>query len=277
MATDDPHIPDTAPQGASRLAALAERVGDRRRPRPSLLVMTILFAAAALATLLAIHWAVSGFLHARQIVVVPDLTGKTLEQALDILSPLKLALAKEAVQVDENSPPGSILRHSPPAGLRVREGKTVRVTLSSGGQVVFVPDLVHVTLTEAQNRLRTAGLALGAVTQVYSLQNETGQVVDQSPDASVVVRPNAMVDLRVSKGAPPEGVVLMPDFINQPLPAARQWAEERKISPEVKEERTAAFSPGNVIRQTPAPDAAVTEKTPISFVVAIDSTTKADH
>lgn len=277
MATDDPHIPDTAPQGASRLAALAERVGDRRRPRPSLLVMTILFAAAALATLLAIHWAVSGFLHARQIVVVPDLTGKTLEQALDILSPLKLALAKEAVQVDENSPPGSILRHSPPAGLRVREGKTVRVTLSSGGQVVFVPDLVHVTLTEAQNRLRTAGLALGAVTQVYSLQNETGQVVDQSPDASVVVRPNAMVDLRVSKGAPPDGVVLMPDFINQPLPAARQWAEERKISPEVKEELTTAFTPGNVIRQTPAPDAAVTGKTPISFVVAIDSTTKADH
>jgi serine/threonine-protein kinase len=195
---------------------------------------------------------------------------------LDILTPLKLALAKEAVQVDENSPPGSILRHSPPAGLRVREGKTVRVTLSSGGQVVFVPDLVHVTLTEAQNRLRAAGLSLGAVTQVFSLQNENGQVVDQTPNAGVVVRPNAMVDLKVSKGAPPEGVVLMPDFINQPLSAARQWSEDRKISPDVKEEMTSAFASGSVIRQTPAPDAAVTEKTSISFVVAIDSTTKTD-
>lgn len=276
MTTDESQIPDRAPTGASRLAALAERVGDRRRPRPSGLVLTVLFAAAALATLLAIHWAVSGFLHARQIVVVPDLTGKTLEQALDILTPLKLALAKEAVQVDENSPPGSILRHSPPAGLRVREGKTVRVTLSSGGQVVFVPDLVHVTLTEAQNRLRAAGLSLGAVTQVFSLQNENGQVVDQTPNASVVVRPNAMVDLKVSKGAPPEGVVLMPDFINQPLSVARHWSEERKISPDVKEEMTSAFASGSVIRQTPAPDAAVTEKTSISFVVAIDSTTKTD-
>lgn len=276
MTTDESQIPDRAPTGASRLAALAERVGDRRRPRPSSLVLTVLFAAAALATLLAIHWAVSGFLHARQIVVVPDLTGKTLEQALDILAPLKLALAKEAVQVDENSPPGSILRHSPPAGLRVREGKTVRVTLSSGGQVVFVPDMVQVTLTEAQNRLRAAGLSLGAVTQVFSLQNENGQVVDQTPNAGVVVRPNAMVDLKVSKGAPPEGVVLMPDFINQPLSAARQWSEDRKISPDVKEEMTSAFASGSVIRQTPAPDAAVTEKTSISFVVAIDSTTKTD-
>lgn len=277
MTTDDPLISDLPPKGDDRLAALAKRVGDRRRPRPSILVMTILFAAAALAVLLAIHWAVSGFLHARQIVVVPDLTGKTLEQALDILSPLKLALAKEAVQVDENSPPGSILRHSPPAGLRVREGKTVRVTLSSGGQVVFVPDLVRVTLTEAQNRLRAAGLSLGAVTQVFSLQNENGQVVDQTPAASAVLRPNAMVDLKVSKGAPPEGVVLMPDFIDQPLSVARQWAEERKISPDVKEEMTAAFASGNVIRQTPAPDAAVSEKTPISFVVAVDSTTSAGH
>jgi beta-lactam-binding protein with PASTA domain len=277
MASDDSNIPETGPKGASRLAALSARVGDRRRPRPSGLVMTILFAAAALATLLAVHWAVSGFLHARQIVVVPDLNGKSLEQALDLLSPLKLALAKEAVQVDENSPPGAILRQAPPAGLRVREGKIVRVTLSSGGQVVFVPDLVRVTLTEAQNRLRTAGLSLGAVTQVFSLQNDPGQVVGQNPDASVVVRPNAMVDLKVSKGAPPEGVVLMPDFINQPLPIARQWAEERKISPDVKEEMTSAFASGSVIRQTPAPDAAVTEKTLISFVVAIDSTTKTEN
>lgn len=273
MITDDPQIPDIAPKGAARLTALAQRVGDRRRSRPSSLVMTILFAAAALATLLAFHWAVSGFLHSRQIVVVPDLNGKTLEQALDILSPLKLALSKEAVQVDENSPPGSILRQAPPAGLRVREGKTVRVTLSSGGQVVFAPDLVRVTLTEAQNRLRTAGLALGAVTQVYSLQNEPGQVVDQTPAAGVVVRPNGMVDLKVSKGPPPDGVVLMPDFVNQPLSSARQWADEHKVSPDVKEEVTTVFTPGNVIRQSPAPDAAVTEKTPVSFVTAISSTT----
>jgi beta-lactam-binding protein with PASTA domain len=278
MRKDDPKIPDQGSDTSakkSRLAALSVRVGDRRRP-PSGLLMTFLFAASAVATLFAVHWAVSGFLHSRQIVVVPDLNGKTLEQALDILSPLDLALAKEAVQVDENSPPGAILAQAPPPGLRVREGKIVRVTLSSGGQVVFVPDLIHVSLTEAQNRLRAAGLSLGAVSQVYSLQNETGQVVDQTPAVSVVVRPKAMVDLKVSKGAPPEGVVLMPDFINQPLLSARPWAEERKISPEVKEERTDVFTPGNVIRQSPPPDSPVTEKTAISFVVAVGSYTVTD-
>lgn len=275
MTPDDSHLHQTEPKGTFRFTAFVKRVGDRRRP-PSGLLITVLFAAAALATLLSVHWAVSGFLHARQIVVVPDLTGKTLEQALDALAPLKLALAKEAVQVDENSPPGAILRQAPPAGLRVREGKIVRVTLSSGGQVVFVPDMASVTLTEAQNRLRAAGLSLGAVTQVYSLQHESGQVIGQSPAAGVVVRPNAMADLKVSKGPPPDGVVLMPDFVNQPLPSARQWAEEHKVSPEVKEEETAVFTPGNVIRQSPAPDSGITEKSAITFVVAASTSPKSD-
>jgi beta-lactam-binding protein with PASTA domain len=250
------------------------RKGDRRRQTPSVLVMTCLFGIAVLSSLLAIHWAVAGFLHSRQIVVVPDLTGKTLEQALDILSPLKLALAKEAVQVDETLPPGAILRHSPPAGLRVREGKSVRVTLSSGGQVVFSPDVIAVTLTEAQNRLRAAGLALGAVSQLYSLQHESGKVMDQTPAASTVVRPNAMVDLVVSRGPPPEGVVLMPDFINRPSVSAKRWADEQKISPEIKEELTSVFLPGVVIRQWPTADSAVTEKTPVVFVVSLSSSTE---
>lgn len=275
---DDSPIPDSPPKSTAsnaRLAALAARVGDRRRKTSGLLLL-FLFAGAAVATLLATHWAVLGFLHSRQIVQVPDLSGKTLEQALDLLSPLKLALAKEAVQVDENSPPGAILRQAPPAGLRVREGKIVRVTLSSGGQVMFVPDLTRVTLTEALNRLRASGLSLGAVTQVYSLQNETGQVMDQIPAASAVVRPKSMVDLRVSKGPPPDGVVLMPDFINQPLPPARQWAEEHMIFPDIQEEVTSVFTSGNVLRQSPAPDSAVTDRTPISFVVAADTSTKTE-
>ncbi|MBK8576273.1 MAG: PASTA domain-containing protein [Elusimicrobia bacterium] len=274
MTTDNPQIPDDIPKDGALLAEPMKRGGDRRRKKPSGLVITLLLAIALFSALLAIHWAVSGFLHSRKIVIVPDLTGKTLEQALDILSPLKLALAKESVQVDENSPPGAILLHSPPKGLHVREGKIVRVTLSSGGQVVFAPELTAVTLTEAQNRLRAAGLALGAVTQVYSLQNDAGQVMEQTPAASTVVRPNAMVDLKVSKGPPPEGMALMPDFINRPYASAKQWADEQKISPEMKEELTAVFLPGVVIRQFPSADSAVTEKTPVAFVVSLSSSTE---
>lgn len=172
---------------------------------------------ALLATLLALHWVMSALLHSRKVVQVPDLTGKTLEQALDLLSPLNLSLSKEGIQFDEKFQPGAIVRQAPPAGLRVREWKTVRVTLSSGGQIVYVPDAAGATLTEAQNRLRTAGLSLGAVSQVYSNKYETGVVMAQNPDAGTLSHPGAMVDLTVSKGGPPAGTVLMPDFSQQTL------------------------------------------------------------
>ncbi|MBL8022759.1 MAG: PASTA domain-containing protein [Elusimicrobia bacterium] len=275
MASNDSPIPDKtskANAGSSRVAALTARVGPRGGGR-RWTGFAALFVAALLATALGLQWAVTGLLHSRKVVVVPDLTGKTLEQALDILSPLQLALSKEAVQFDENSPPGAIVRQAPPAELRVREGKIIRVTLSSGGQVVFVPDVIGVTLTEAQNRLRSGGLSLGAVSQIYSGQHPAGTVMEQTPLASAVVPPNAMVDLKLSKGLPPEGMSLMPDFVNQSITQARQWAEERKIAPEIKEEMTTVFLPGVVIRQFPAPDTAVTEKTAISFVVAFSSGT----
>jgi serine/threonine-protein kinase len=276
MSPDISKIPDNSPPGSlkdDRLAALAHRIGAKGAGfrLSSLALFVFLFMGTALASVLALHWAVSGFLHSRKNVTVPDLVGKNLEQALDLLSPQGLGLTKEAVQFDENSPPGAILRQSPPAGLQVREGKIVRVTLSSGGQVLFIPDLTAVTLTEAQNRLRAAGLALGAVTQVYSIEKPAGMVIEQNPASNGVAHRNAMVDLRVSKGPPPEGTVLMPDFINRPFTLARQWAEDQRISPDVKEELTAAFLPGLVIRQTPAPDSTVSEKTAIHFVVARSS------
>jgi beta-lactam-binding protein with PASTA domain len=275
MPSSDSSIPDTSksPGGDSRVAALSARVGPSGGRARRLTGLLALFVAAVLATVLGAHWAVTGLLHSRTEVTVPDLTGKTLEQALDILSPLQLALSKEAVQFDENSPPGTVVRQAPPPELRVREGKIIRVTLSSGGQVVFVPDVMGVTLTEAQNRLRSGGLSLGAVSQAYSGQNPAGTVMEQNPLASAVVPPNAMVDLKVSKGLPPEGMSLMPDFVNQSITQARQWAEERKIAPEIKEEQTTVFLPGVVIRQFPAPDTAVTEKTAISFAVAFSSGT----
>lgn len=227
-----------------------------------------LFVAALVATLLSLHWVMSALLHSRKVVQVPDLTGKTLEQALDLLAPLNLSLSKEGIQFDEKFQPGAIVRQAPPAGLRVREWKTVRVTLSSGGQIVYVPDAAGTTLTEAQNRLRTAGLSLGAVSQVYSTKYETGVVMSQNPDAGTLSHPGAMVDLTVSKGGPPAGTVLMPDFVNKPYSLARQWADDQSLSPEVEETLTEEALPGLVLKQSPSADSPVGEKTAIRFVVS---------
>ncbi len=277
MSSESP-IPD-GPENAltpARLKALAKRVGPsagvlRRHPR---LTLAAAFLAAAAATALGALWTINAFVHNRQVVVVPELTGKSLEQGLDLLAPLKLSLVKDAVQIDENFPPGAILRQVPPAGLQVREGKVVHVTLSSGGQVIFVPELVETTLTEAQNRLRSAGLLLGAMSQAYSSQKEAGWVMEQNPPSGAVAKPGAMVDLKVSKGPPPEGTTLMPDFLNRPYALARQWAKDANAAVTMTEELSDTL-PGLVLKQSPAPDTHLDERPPVAFTVAKSTTASA--
>lgn len=274
--TDPLPTPPAEEAPAGRLAALAARVGPsaeavRRHPWAFLAAA---FLTAALSTAVAIYWIAGALIHNRQNVTVPDLTGKNLETALDLLAPLRLSLAKDAVEIDENFPPGAILRQSPPAGLTVRQGKVIHVTLSSGGQVLFVPELAGLSLTEAQNRLRSAGLLLGAMSQAYSTQKETGWVMEQSPAAGAVIKPGSMIDLKVSKGPPPEGTSLMPDFINRPFALARQWAKDAGVEAATAEENAPGL-PGLVLRQTPPPDTPLAEKAAVSFVVSASTTTSA--
>jgi serine/threonine-protein kinase len=214
------------------------------------------------------QWVLGALIHVRPEVVVPDLAGKSLDQSLDLLAPMNLSLIKEGVAFDETLPTGAVLRQAPPAGMKVREGKAVRVTLSSGGERIFVPPLTDRGLPEAQNLLRAAGLGVGAMNQVYSQQHEVGWVMAQTPASGAVVRRGAMVDLKVSKGPPPPGVLLMPDFVNRSLSQAQAWLEENKISSEVAEESFPGTAGGVVQRQTPAPDAVLIPEATVRLVVS---------
>ena len=244
----------------NRLAALSARMGQsvealRRRPGMTLFLLVLFLAVVSIGSF---QWTLNAVLHTRKEVIVPDVTGKKLEQALDIVSPLGLSLAKEGVEFDENLPAGAILRQAPPAGLKVREGRVIRVTLSSGGQVSFVPELTGKTLSDAQNLLRAAGMAPGALTQAYSQNHPQGEVLEQSPAAGVVGGRGQMVDMKVSKGPPPEGTLLMGGFVNQPLSLARSWAEEKGLRIEASDDPRTDLAPGTVVKQTPPPDTVLT-------------------
>lgn len=273
-------IPD-APSGMvrrDRLAALAGRVGPsldamHKHPVMAWILISGVIVAVAAGTFLSL---VKAVVHARAEIVVPDLTGKTLEQALDAISTVDLSLAKQAVEFNDSFPPGSIIKQAPPPGLKVREGKVLQVTLSSGGQVVFVPDLTNMPLTEAQNQIRAAGLLLGALTEAPSQTHERGWVMEQTPTPGAVLNRGQMIDLRVSKGPPTEGTVLMPDFMNQHMSRAMEWAKEKGFKPRVREEVRPDALQGIVLSQTPAPDAPLSNSTPVEFVVSRSTITAAN-
>lgn len=253
-----------------RLKKLAERVGPSltalgRKPWfPAVLGIAALAGISAAGAL----WVLSAVVHSKTEVVVPDLASKNVFQAVEILSPLNLPVIKEGVEFNETSPAGAILRQNPPAGLKVREGKVVRVTLSSGGKVSLVPGVVGRPLAEAQNLLKGAGLIPGAVSQAYSLRFDVGWVVDQSPSSGTVVSHGQLVDLKSSKGPPPEGVLLMPDFIGRPRDEAETWAADKNVNFILSEESRSDVPAGAVLRQSPEPDGVLKEDSTVRIAVA---------
>ncbi len=73
-------------------------------------------------------------------------------------------------------------------------------------QATEVPDLIGMTLPEAEDELAGVGLKLGAWNEIPDLEVPVGTVVVQGPEAGEGVEPATLVDLIVSAGPPVYGL-----------------------------------------------------------------------
>jgi len=85
---------------------------------------------------------------------VPDLTGLSLEAALDALE--EADLGSSVVEREDSAPAGQVVSQSPAPGTKVKRGSSVTVFVSSGA--VTVPDVVGLTRSAAVKRLKGLGL-----------------------------------------------------------------------------------------------------------------------
>lgn len=203
------------------------------------------------------RWGLEGAVHNRKVQIVPDLKGKPISAALDLVSPLNLALRKEGVEFNNSVPIGTVLRQIPPAGTKVREGKIVRVVISQGGETVFAPGLVGLPLRNAEMLLRENRLVLGQVSEAYSLRTEKGMVLSQDPRAESSIGRDSSVNVVISGGPPPSGVVLMPDFLRKDVSEASAWAQSSGVSLSVEKDAGSPFPFGVILAQEPPPDSAL--------------------
>ena len=194
----------------------------------------------------------SAFVKEKAEVLVPDLKGKNLEECLEILSQSKLALIKEGAEYNQDIPAGIIIRQVPPAGMNVKEGKSIRIVISQGGETVYVPDLRGQTMRAATISLRTLGLVLGELTTRSSMKYEEGIVLNQNPIPGSSVEKGSFVNVLMSNGKPTNGTVLMPDWFGKSAVEAKKWAMDEN----------------EVFKQTPKFDEKLTSETKIVFYVA---------
>ncbi len=240
----------------------------KKSGRTKWIVAGLIAAFFAALIFVSIDWVFGALVHTRKEVTVPDITKKSITQALDMLAANNLAIKQAGVEFAQNVPPGSVLRQLPSAGSTVREGRVIRVWISQGDEMVFVPNTVGTDLRSAQLAVRQAGLLVDKVDNAYSLTYEKGLIVAQTPKADSMVQKGEKVSLVLSNGAPPASVVLVPNFKSKKLAEATLWASSQNINLIIKEDASSVFPNGTIAEQRPAADSQIAPGTNLEVIVS---------
>ena len=134
-------------------------------------------------------------------VSVPDLLGKTEEEAQSMLKELSLGYKYQGESPSTAYPKGQIVSQSVTAGSDVEKNTTIGYVLSSGAsENLTVPALAGMSEAEAEEALSSLGLLISVDTSRYSETVEEGYVITTNPGAGSTVKPGDTVSIYVSQG-----------------------------------------------------------------------------
>jgi len=203
-----------------------------------------------------------------ELITLPDLKGKNLEEARVELAVKRTAIAIVARQFDLRLEKGRIISQDPGPGSRIKANRTVNVVVSEGSERAAVPRLEGRSLEFAGQILKSAGLRRGRVSQIHTSQYAAGRIIAQQPPADDVVGRNAAVDVLVSQGAW-EAMYIMPDLIEKSADSVIRRLKELEFQvAEVHYSYYPGWEPGIILKQTPVAGARILKRNQITLEVS---------
>lgn len=131
-------------------------------------------------------------------VMVPELKGKSLEEAFEQLKQLSLNGRHSGMVYDMKYEEGMIVSQRPESGRTVKTGRTVYLITSSGKRRVAVPNLLGRPAEQAEAVLAAKGLRLGEVTEEPVPDIDPGVILTQLPLPGEEVDTATYVSITVS-------------------------------------------------------------------------------
>lgn len=177
---------------------------------------------------------------------VPELTGKSQDEAQRSLTEAGLAVGAVTDAYSEDVPQGQVISQSVGAGTSLAHDSAVDIVLSKGRQPLTVPTLSGLSASAAKSAIEDLGL-VAAPTDAYSDTVAEGQVISQQTREGSTLHRGDSVAYTVSKG--PEKVAI-PDVVGLQREEARSRLESAGFT--VKEEAILGGFFGTVRSSDPA-------------------------
>lgn len=228
-----------------------------------LLFLCFLIALAGFSSIATIH-----YIFATSHVEVPDLIGKSMDYATDLLTEQHLKLQLVEQQLDEKIPANHILMQDPSPGTMVKKNQTIRIVTSKGTESTFIPNVVGRPWQQAKQLLQRQKFRIGEVAYAHSAGTQIDAVIAQTPLPNSPSNVGDVVDLLVSRGPYPK-IMVMPDLVEQPLSYALDVIKNMGlVLSKVEHEQYPQVPQNTVLSQVPKPGSLIEEHNMVTFVVS---------
>lgn len=200
-------------------------------------------------------------------VAIPNLVGKTVDEAKKILQDSKLTYVEEESTYSTEYEAGQIISQNPPfvEGRKIKQKTEVKVVVSLGTEKTKVPKLKGLTKQEAEDAAEEAKIKLDFVEET-SKTVEAGIIIKQEVDTDTEVNAGDTVKVYISIGTGIKQVVVT-SVLYQEEATAKQNLEDLglKVTVEYSEDKTRGN--GVVLKQSISSGEKVDEGTAITITV----------
>lgn len=254
-----------SPQSATELKLQQDEQAEKsKKSKRTVAIIVALIALLALGI-----GAFAIFQNASQTYEVPNLMGKTQDEAEQVIKAsghFTVGQIKESYSssVDE----GKVMEQSPNAGRKVADGTAIDLVISKGetpAASVTVPDLKNMTPTQAMSALSAAGLKGQAGDSVASDDVEVGRVATQDQKAGDSVKAGSTVTYHLSTG--PDKVVV-PSVAGDTEAQARAALEDAGFVVQVQKQSSSSVAEGKVISTNPAEGSSAAKGATITVIIS---------
>ena len=200
-------------------------------------------------------------------VTVPDVTKLHIDDAMLKLQSIGLRYEVIDSRSNENFPPDFVLDQTPAKHALVKPNRKIYLTTNTSAvPMVEVPNVMNMSLRNAEIQLRNFGLELGFIS--YASSRFENSVLNQSVPAGTSVRRGTAVNLVVSDGLGMNRVEV-PNVIGMRLAEAQRELRSKGLRiGEIRFQRTAEIEPNIIISFTPLDADSLFEGESVDLIVS---------
>ncbi len=201
-------------------------------------------------------------------VEIPNLVGKTVDEAKDILKQNKLNYVEESQEYNADVPEGQIISQTPPyvQGRRIKENTDIKVVVSKGTETTTVPKLKGLTKEEAQDAADEAKIKL-EFQEETSKTVEAGVIIKQEKAEGETVNAGDTIKVYISIGTGIKQVKVV-SVVGQDEETAKQTLQDLGLVIEkVNYSKDKSQSNGVVLEQSVSAGTTVDEGSKITLTV----------